>query len=95
MVIDYFDVGGTGIPARPLETDPPLDVDPDAVLAGAVTLQRFQPIAPERPQLVQPRGCAENFQSPIRLPGKAAELANELAVGKGPGPSIPITQDHE
>jgi hypothetical protein len=52
MVIDYFNVGGTSIATRPRETDPPLGVDPDAVLTGAVTLQRFQPIAPERPQLV-------------------------------------------
>jgi hypothetical protein len=43
MIVDYLNVEGT-IP-RPDETDSPLLVNPDAVLALSVTSKQFQPIS--------------------------------------------------
>src|SRR5690625_6194483 len=36
----------------PHEPDPPLVVDPDAVLPGAVALQRFEPVARRDPKIL-------------------------------------------
>src|SRR5690625_7730874 len=42
---------------RPHEADPPLVVDPDAVLSGPVTLERFEPITGWGAEVVKhPRG---------------------------------------
>jgi hypothetical protein len=43
VVIDDLDV--EAVPLRPLEAKPPLIVDPDAVLTGAISLQRLQAIS--------------------------------------------------
>ena len=42
-----------GIAATPPETDAPLIIDPDTVLTGSVTFQRFQPIARRDTQKVE------------------------------------------
>jgi hypothetical protein len=38
---------------RPHETDPPLVVDPDAVLSGSVTLERFEPVTGRNTKVVE------------------------------------------
>jgi hypothetical protein len=43
MIIDYFDI--VRISIIPFETDSPLLVDPDAVLAFSIPLQRFEPVS--------------------------------------------------
>jgi hypothetical protein len=37
----------------PSKTDPPLLVDPDAVLPASIALQGFEPIARRHPQIAQ------------------------------------------
>jgi hypothetical protein len=51
MVIHDFDALGTVV--APYEADAPLVIDPDAVLAGALATQQFQPIAGWRRQVAQ------------------------------------------
>ena len=51
MVIDDLNVVCVAIP--PSEADPPLIVDPDAVLALAISLERFKPITGRRPKIVK------------------------------------------
>lgn len=48
MVIDDFDVHGTGTVCRPLEANSPLIVDPDAPLTPSVASQGFQTVAGAR-----------------------------------------------
>src|SRR5262245_10896609 len=84
MIVDNLDIGRSGRAARPFEADTPLHVDADAVLASAIGLQCFQPIAPECLQLIEAHRCVEDFQSAVSLPRKALELANETAVGLRP-----------
>ena len=46
VIIDDFDI--VSVVVAPYEADPPLRVDPDAVLAGAITAQGLEAIAWER-----------------------------------------------
>jgi hypothetical protein len=46
----------------PPETDPPLVVDPDAVLAGSIALQLLQPVAGRHTKLVDRNGRADLAQ---------------------------------
>jgi hypothetical protein len=52
VIIHDLDVLGTT--GRPAEAHAELVVHPDAVLPGAVTLERFKPIARRHPQIFQP-----------------------------------------
>jgi hypothetical protein len=51
VMVDDFDHGG-GVVA-PDEADPPLVVDPNAVLASAIVPQRFQPVRRRYAQIIQ------------------------------------------
>ena len=50
MIIHYLNIVGTHFPP---ETDPPLLIDADAMLAAAVTFQSFQLIAGRHGQMTQ------------------------------------------
>ena len=54
MVVNDFDFGGPCL--GPLEADPVLVVDPDAVLPLPVYLQRLEPIPRRHPEIVQDVG---------------------------------------
>jgi len=54
MVIDDLHV--ISVRAAPNETDPPLVIDPDTMLAAPVTFQRFQAIAGWNEQVRKPPG---------------------------------------
>ena len=58
MVINYFDI--VGIAILPDETDAPLVVYADAVPAGAISLQGFQPVGGRHPQVAQIFRLVEN-----------------------------------
>jgi hypothetical protein len=47
MVIHYLDIKSIGV--DPTEADPPLVVDPNAVLPGPVAAENLQPIPWNRP----------------------------------------------
>ena len=51
MIVDYLHI--PGITVSPSKTDPPLFVDPDAVLTLSITLQCLQTVARRRAQVVQ------------------------------------------
>ena len=44
MVVNDLDGDGVSLGAVPFEADPPLIVDSDAVLTGAIASQRFKPV---------------------------------------------------
>jgi len=43
VIVRNFNI--VGVPVKPLEADPPLIVDPDAVLAGTVSPQFLQAVS--------------------------------------------------
>lgn len=51
VIVDNLYLGGFAV--FPDETDAPLVVDADTVLTLAVALERFEPVAGRRPQIVQ------------------------------------------
>jgi hypothetical protein len=62
VVIHDFDV--VGVTTSPSEADPPLVVDPDAVLALPITPQQLQPVARWDPQVVQPVSSVQHPELP-------------------------------
>jgi hypothetical protein len=62
VVINNLDI--FRVPVTPSETDTPLIVDPDAVLAGAVTCQSLKPITRREPQVVKPGRGVQIAQFP-------------------------------
>lgn len=64
MIIDNFHIFGSG--GCPSETDAPLVVDPDAVLAFAAALQGFEPVCRGSAQIIQHSGIAEHAQLATR-----------------------------
>ena len=94
MVIDNLDVLGTAL--RPCEADPPLAVDPDAVLAGPVALQGFQPVARRHRQIAQIRRRVKLTQLALR---RALDFAwkpsGELAMKQPFGIAVGKAADHQ
>jgi hypothetical protein len=74
-----------GVSTFPDEANPVLVIDPDTVLAGAVSLQGLKPIAWEHSQVGQlPRGC-QLFQLSLRHPRDALKPPCVSAVEQIPG----------
>src|SRR5262245_58739344 len=64
VVVDDLDVMGVAL--SPNEADPPLVVDPDAVLARPVRRQRLQPVAGRHREVGQPPRLVEVAELPPR-----------------------------
>lgn len=90
MVINDLHIRRATLAARPYEADSPLLVDPDAELAGAITLQGFETVAPQHAEIIQPTCGFENLQPPVGLSGKALKFTNETTIGKRLGTSVPV-----
>ena len=54
MVVSDLDV--IGISVNEPKADAPLVIDPDAVLTGAISFQRFEPISWRHPEIIQRLG---------------------------------------
>jgi len=91
-----------GVTVNPSEADAPLIVDPDAVLAFALTLQGFEPIGRRNAQIIQHGGVPQHAQlAPChgldigrQAPGRrSAPDLFRLLVGKVPdhGQTITLT----
>jgi hypothetical protein len=61
MVIDNFDIDRARRVVGPFKADPPLVIDPDAVLALPIALQCFQPIAGQGGEIFQVRRRVQSF----------------------------------
>jgi hypothetical protein len=77
---DDLDVLGACL--GPTEADAELVVDADAVLAGAVALQRFQPVARRHTQVVQPSGDLQLAQPAPRHRFDVREARDAFAFRK-------------
>ena len=65
MVVDELDVRRLSI--RPTETDPPLIVDPDAVLACSAPLQLFESVPRRHTKIIDSFRGIQDEQSSERL----------------------------
>lgn len=92
MVIgDLYLLGGAIVPDK---TDPPLIVDPDAVLSFAVALERFEAVAGRRPQIQKPGCRVEHIELAQRHRPDALELGDGLAPVQCLAAPIPKGSDH-
>jgi hypothetical protein len=93
MAIGDFDIGGSSL--GPTETDPPLLVDPDHMLAGWLALQRFKPVARRNSQIVETLRAVEQTQSDqsLQLDLRRQERRS-LAIPNPGGFTVKETQDH-
>jgi len=94
VVVDYFDLLRPGGARRPFETDAPLIVDPDAVEAGAITPQCFQPIAWQLRQIAEAGRGVQDVEPFSGLAFEGAEFALGHALRKGPRSLVTIAQNH-
>ena len=66
-----------GIAVSPPETDPPLIIDANTVLAGAIAFQLLQAVAGRDPEILQPLGGVYHTKfpehEPVELGGEAAD----------------------
>jgi hypothetical protein len=81
VVVRDLDVVGVTTP--PSEADPPLVIDPDAVLPLPITAQSFQPVARRDAQVVQ---AVRSVQHP-ELP-----QCHPLHIGSKPPDGVPFEQ---
>jgi hypothetical protein len=80
VVIDDLDLFGVAV--SPNEADTPLIVDPDTVLAGTVSAQRFQAVARKQGQVFQTARGSQLIQFPACNPLYVYEPRDTLAAGK-------------
>lgn len=81
-MINDLDVNRTERPARPLEADSPLVIDPDAVLPLPVALQSFKPVSGQDRKILNSDRCVELIQFHLRLPQKPRKRLGILAFGE-------------
>jgi hypothetical protein len=94
-IVDNLDVGRTGRSFSPLETHPPLVVDPDAVLPLPVSFQSFKPIARQGRQILQRYGRFQTVELEPRSVLDTGERFDPLAVGEVFSTFVAVTEDHE
>jgi hypothetical protein len=68
------------VPVAPRETDPPLVIDTDAVLPGAVASQRLKPVSPDRAEVGQACCRMQPAQPFARLFFDASKPAAAVAI---------------
>src|SRR5690348_16898783 len=95
MIVHDFDTGRPGSSVRPFETDAPLLVDPDRILAAAIAAKRLQAVAGQAAQVLK-RGRGIKYLEPLpSLPFKTLKRPDTLTTSKLLGAPVPVTQDHE
>jgi hypothetical protein len=68
VILDDFDIPSVPSLVLPDETDAPLLVNADAMLAGPITLQGFQAISRWGHQVFEPGGSVQHLQFALRNP---------------------------
>jgi hypothetical protein len=94
MVVNNFNICRAGRPCGPLEADPPLIIDANAVLTLSITLQGFESVARQSAQILE---LDRGFQ-PIQLESGGAlnsrERFDPLTGCEISGPLVPVADDH-
>lgn len=77
MIIYDFDFFRPAI--RPVKANTPLIVNANAVLTGAISLERFETVAGRRPQIIQPISDFKLSEFAPRDLGNACEPTDRMA----------------
>jgi hypothetical protein len=91
MIVHDFDVVGVSIP--PSETNPELIVDPNAVLAAAISFEHFQSEARE-PEIFERGRCIQKFQPDARRLLNRLKSSAKLSIQKPEYILVPEGTDH-
>src|SRR5581483_7376554 len=92
VVVDDLDF--ICLPVRPAETDPPLLVDPDAVLPLAVAFERLEPISRRRHQVAKCLSTVKIEQLAARRPLNRPEAGDWAIIEQCLGIGRPEGLDH-
>jgi hypothetical protein len=94
VIVGDLDVDRPVRALGPLEADPPLVVDADAVLAFAVTAQGLQRVAGQGREVLQARGGFQPVEPFFSLSRETGELLDPLAFGKTLSLASRLAHDH-
>jgi hypothetical protein len=93
MIVHYFYL--VSVSAAPFETDTPLVVDADTVLAGSVSSKLFQPVGRGNTQIIQGCGIVQHAQFPQRhLLDVSRKFPRDFPLENQPGFGIFDALDH-
>src|SRR6266852_2903737 len=90
MIVNNLYVRWPERAARPLEANPPLIVNANAVLALAVADQSFEAIAWQSGQVSERGGCLQTVELQARGALKPRKSLDAFAGGEISGPAVPI-----
>jgi hypothetical protein len=93
VVLDRHILWPRGV-RRPLETDTPLVVDPDAVSIASGTFQLFEVVAGELGDIANYCRGIQPVQPNFRLPPERFELPDALSPSKASRATVAIAPDH-
>jgi hypothetical protein len=94
MVIDDLDVNRAWRSVRRCEANPPLIVDSNRKLSGAIASEYFQPIARQCRQVSQARRGIQPIKTHLGLPCEAGVLLDMLSGSKPLGASVAVADNH-
>jgi hypothetical protein len=93
MIVHYFYL--VSVSATPFETNPPLFIHPDTVLASPVSGQLFQPVGRWDTQVIQGGGIVQHAQFPQRhLLDVSRKFPRDFPLENQPGFGIFDALDH-
>lgn len=93
MVVDDLNV--VRVAVRPPKADPPLIVDPDAVLSSTIAAQLLEPIAWRRPQILKLNRRVDMAKLPEHhAPEVGREASDRLTFPEPLGVAVSKTPNH-
>jgi hypothetical protein len=92
MIVDDLNLLSAAI--APYEANPPLIVDSDRVLASAVALERFEPIARRLTQIIQCADAIQQQQLATGLPLNGTKTGHVLIRKQARRRRVPERTDH-
>jgi hypothetical protein len=92
MIVHYFYI--VRVLFTPDETDTVLVIDPDTMLSGALTLQRFKAVSWQRRQIGQARGAMNLAKLTMRDASYTLEFWNPLAIKYRLSVAVAKAPDH-
>jgi hypothetical protein len=95
MVVRNLNVDWTGRTGRPLEANPTLVVDADAVLACAIALESFQTVSTDCSEVSEAGRRIEAVEPDLGLSGETGKLFDVFASGEARGLTVPVAHNHQ
>jgi hypothetical protein len=95
MIINDLDVNWAGRAFRPFETNPPLVINADAVLALSAALEGLQSVAGQGGKVFQAPRSVQPVEPDFSLSPEAREFPNVPTTSKAFGFSVAVIHDHK